>query len=130
MSPDAMSPESMEQISAHLFALEKTLLDPAVRRDRARVSSLLAEDFIEFGSSGKIWSRHTILDLLETENFVPPEIEDLACRRLGDGVMLVTYKTARFNTDTRVRSTTLRSSIWIDEAGNWLIHFHQGTRAD
>jgi hypothetical protein len=125
-----MNSESFAEISAQLFALEKELLDPAVRRDRARVSSLLADDFIEFGSSGKIWSRDAILDLLETENFVPPEIEDLACRRLGEGVMLVTYRTVRFNTDNAARSTTLRSSIWINKAGNWQIYFHQGTRAD
>lgn len=112
-----MSSESFAEIAARLFALEKALLDPAVRRDRARVSSLLADDFIEFGSSGKIWSRDAILDLLETETFVPPEIEDLAFRRLGEGVMLVTYRTVRFNTDTAARSTTLSSSIGLIRQG-------------
>src|ERR1700739_1232124 len=85
-----MSSESMEEIAAQLFALERALLDPAVRRDRAHVSSLLADDFIEFGSSGIFWTRDTILHLLETEDYVPPEVEDLACRPLGAGVMLLT----------------------------------------
>ena len=125
-----MKSESVEEIAAQLFALERALLDPAVRGDRACVSAWLADDFVEFGSSGRIWERDAILDLLETENFVPPDIEELSCRCLGEGVMLVTYRTVRFNTDTGQRSTTLRSSIWTNESGKWLIRFHQGTRAD
>jgi hypothetical protein len=126
-----MKSESIDEIAAQLFALEGALLDPAVRRDRARVSAFLADDFIEFGSSGRIWTRNAILDLLETEkNFIPPGIEEMACRCLSDGVMLVTYRTARFNTDTGARSTSLRSSIWTGESGKWLLRFHQGTRAD
>lgn len=125
-----MKSDSVEQIAAQLFALERELLDPAIRKDRARVSALLADDFIEFGASGRIWTRDAILDLLETENFVPPEVEEIACRRLSEGVILVTYRTVRFNTDTGQRSTTLRSSIWTNESGSWLIRFHQGTRAD
>jgi hypothetical protein len=124
-----MSSESTNEIAAHLFALEKALLDPAVRRDRARVSALLADDFIEFGSSGGIWTRDTTLHLLESENYSPPSVEDMACRALSEGVMLVTYKTVRINTDTGERSTALRSSIWTNESGKWVVRFHQGTRA-
>lgn len=126
-----MKSESIAETAAHLFTLEKALLDPAVRRDRARVSALLAEDFVEFGSSGRIWKRDAILDLLEAEkNFVPPEVEEMTCRSLGESVMLVTYKTVRFNTDTGARSAALRSSIWSIESGSWLLRFHQGTPAD
>lgn len=126
-----MKPESMDEITAQLFALEEALLDPAVRRDRARVSELVADDFIEFGSSGRVWTRDAILDLLEAEkNFIPPGVEEMACRSLGEGVMLVTYRTVRFNMDTGVRSTTLRSSVWTNESRKWQIRFHQGTRAD
>jgi hypothetical protein len=126
-----MKPETMDKITAQLFALEEALLDPAVRRDRARVSELVAHDFIEFGSSGRVWTRDAILDLLETEkNFVPPSVEEMACRCLSEGVMLVTYRTVRFNMDTGARSATLRSSIWTIESGSWQLRFHQGTRAD
>jgi hypothetical protein len=130
-SDHAMKPESMDEITAQLFALEEALLDPAVRRDRARVSELVADDFVEFGSSGRVWTRDAILDLLEAEkNFIPPSVEEMACRSLGEGVMLVTYRTVRFNMDTGVRSTTLRSSVWTNGSRKWQIRFHQGTRAD
>ena len=66
MSADQSSKYS---VSAHLRACELALLDPIVRCDRARVAALLAEDFEEFGSSGRIWSREAILSLLETEDY-------------------------------------------------------------
>jgi hypothetical protein len=124
-----MNAEPIDDIAAQLFACERALLDPAVRRDRAQVSALLADDFIEFGSSGAVRTRNAIVDLLESEDFTPPEVVDFACRRLGEGVMLVTYRTVRFGPE-RERTTSLRSSIWSNESGNWLLRFHQGTRAD
>jgi ribonuclease HI len=93
------------------------LLDPAVRRDRARVDALLARDFVEFGASGRVWTRDSILDLLATEAYVPVPMEDFACAVLGEGVALVTY---------RARGC-LRSSVWVWEDGAWKVRFHQGT---
>jgi hypothetical protein len=37
-----------------LEALERRLLDPSVRASCAEVSALLAEEFFEFGSSGRL----------------------------------------------------------------------------
>ena len=70
-------------------------MDPAVRRDRERVAALLAEDFVEFGSSGRVWTRESILELLATETYTPPAVEDFACRMLGEDVALVTYRAVR-----------------------------------
>ena len=118
---------SQETVS-QLLSLEKTLLDPAVRRDRSRVSELLAEDFVEFGSSGTVWTRDRILDLLATEEYVPPAIEAFECRQIGSTTMLATYRSVRVDALTGTRTVTLRSSIWKMENGAWRIQFHQGTR--
>jgi hypothetical protein len=127
-----MNQVAIEQIAAHLLALERTLLDPAIRRDRARVSALLADDFVEFGSSGRVWSRSEILDLLEKEeNYAQPAIEDFACRQLADTAVVVTYRTVRTDKKTGEHTIALRSSIWSKEsekAGKWRLRFHQGTR--
>ena len=80
-----------EDIAAHLLSLEQALLDPALRRDRARVSELLTEDFVEFGSSGRKWTRPEILDLLATEEYIPPVIENFECHPIAAGVVLATY---------------------------------------
>jgi len=120
MTPDAQPPN---ELSTHLRSREESLLDPAVRRDRDRVSALLTEDFQEFGTSGQVWSREQILELLATESYGPPTMEDFKCHQIAEGVVLVTYETARKN-----KSSALRSSIWINKAGEWRVRFHQGTR--
>ena len=123
-----MSRETDETICAHLRACEEALLDPAVRRDRERMAALLAEDFQEFGSSGQAWSREEILELLATEDYWPPTMEDFECDYICEGVALVTYRTVRLDAGSGARTVVLRSSLWtrIEEA--WRVRFHQGTK--
>ena len=133
MSTDAVKTKSdplslVDSLSTHLFSLELSLLDPAVRHDRARVESLLAEDFQEFGSSGKIWSRSEILDLLESEAPRSIAAHDLVCHVLAEGVALITYRAVSSDPQTHERLTTLRSSLWSIVDGQWKLRFHQGTR--
>ena len=123
-----MSGKTREKICALLRACEEALLDPEVRRDRARVEALLAEDFLEFGSSGRAWSREEILELLATETYQPPVMEDFSCDWLAESVALVTYKTVRVDPESGLRAVVLRNSIWIEKSGEWRVRFHQGTK--
>jgi hypothetical protein len=115
-------------VAAELLHAEMLLLDPAVRRDRAQVAALLADDFFEFGSSGRVWTHDQILDLLGTEDYSPPIFEDFACHGMAENIVLVTYRTVRINGETGQRESTLRSSIWSLRAERWRVRFHQGTR--
>ncbi|MHB0981085.1 MAG: DUF4440 domain-containing protein [Thermoleophilia bacterium] len=47
---------------ASFRALEEALLDPAVRQFQARLSELTADDFVEFGSSGRVFGKSDVLD--------------------------------------------------------------------
>jgi hypothetical protein len=123
------SRHNAEKLAAHLRRFEEALLDPAVRNDRTRVSHFLAEDFFEFGSSGKVWAREEILGLLATEQYDPPVIESFECRLIAPNVAHVTYRAVHTNAATGKRQITLRSSIWSEISGAWRICFHQGTRA-
>ena len=116
-----------DALAIHLRSLEQSLLDPELRRDRARVSLLLADDFLEFGSSGRVWTRAEILDLLATESYTRPEMVDFTCRRLTEDIALITYKTIRTDA-TEKRTETLRSSLWTQKSGTWQVRFHQGTK--
>jgi glyoxylase I family protein len=121
--------EKDDAVTAHLRACEMALLDPAVRRDRARVKTLLADDYEEFGVSGQIWTRDQILDLLTTEHYHAPTMEDFQCARIAGDVALVTYRTARTDPRSGESVSALRSSIWTQKSGEWRIRFHQGTKA-
>ena len=59
--------EPDQETQAELERLELLLMDPAMRRDRERVGALLTSDFVEFGSSGRVWTREATLELLATE---------------------------------------------------------------
>src|ERR1700676_5134341 len=116
-------------MAAQLRKLEESLLDAAVRRAPERLRSLLAENFLEFGSSGRIWTRNCIVELLSGETaFIAPAIEDFRGNFLADNVALVTYRTVRTDPDSGEVSSSLRSSIWTHESGAWRARFHRGTR--
>jgi hypothetical protein len=115
-----------EEIKAQILSLELRLLDPAFRRDSAGVAALLAEDFREFGSSGRVWTKETILALLAEENYDAPAVEELSAQKIAAGVALVTYRTVRQDSDAR--QFVLRSSLWIYRDERWQVLFHQGTK--
>ncbi len=116
-------------VSDHLKHLEETLLSPAVRKDHAQLSSLLARDFREIGSSGRTFSRSEILEELPAESPLPTIIlYDFQCSMLSDTLALVTYRTARTTTPEAKPIVALRSSLWTLRDDRWQILFHQGTR--
>lgn len=106
---------------------ETRLLDPGLRADPTRARALLEEDFTEYGSSGTVYDRAAILDLLQHQNSgaaVPyrPHVHDMAGRRLAPGLVHLTYTTST----TGHRS--LRSSLWRQGSDHtWRCLFHQAT---
>jgi len=103
-------------------------MDPTVRSERERVTGFLTEDFLEFGSSGQVWTRETAVELLATEAYTPPVVDSFACRMLDYDVALVTYRAVRATGARNEHMITLRSSIWTRKSGRWKMCFHQGTR--
>ena len=118
------------QIADHLKSLEEKLLDSTTRHNSDLVSSLLADDFLEFGSSGRIFDKAAILEELRNEpSRTTPRLSDFAVRPLAADTMLVTYRTTRLNSSGEPTGHALRSSIWIIRDNRWQITFHQGTIA-
>ena len=116
------------QIADHLKALEESLLDPTNRRNPELISNLLAEDFLEFGSSGRTFDKSAILEELRNEpQHQTARLNDFAIRPLTPEVMLVTYRTTRHDSSGHVIHQAQRSSIWINHNDTWKITFHQGT---
>jgi hypothetical protein len=114
---------------ALLRNLEEELLKPEVRRSADRLSYLLADEFIEFGSSGRIFDKRQIIGALQQETAdtaQPPTLLNFAVRRLAPDVVLVTYRA----TIQDRRESRLRSSIWKLIGGRWQMLFHQGTPSE
>lgn len=99
------------------------MLDPDVRADVNRVRELLHDDFLEFGSTGRVYTKKVLLDMLRQERPSTVVIRDFAVRQLASDTALVTYRTVG-QSDQEAR----RSSVWIRQDGAWRMVFHQGTR--
>ena len=114
-----------------LRTLEMRLQDPAVRRDPARVEALVADDFIEFGSSGWRRDRTAILNALEAEGALEYSVESdsYALQVISEDAALLTYRSFHRLPDGRAERFVNRSSLWQKIYGNWRMRFHQGTPA-
>lgn len=104
--------------------LELCLLTPEKRQDTAFLRRVLHPDFIEFGASGRTWTRKSIIaDLTSVSSETSIEATAMTARRIDTGTVFITYRT-----DCAGRRS-LRSSIWVQHQGRWTILFHQGTPA-
>jgi len=108
---------------AAAVATEQRLLDPAVRRDAAALSELLAEDFVEIGASGRRWTRAEVIAELASESGEPDAVttSDWTVRELAPGLAMVGFVST--GGGRRVR----RTSLYRWESGRWRAFFHQGT---
>lgn len=104
-----------------LLALEERLLALGQSCDPACVEALLAPGFIEFGASGRVWTRDAILKELRSVGVRSYTLSSAACGELCPGTALLTYRV------TVNGRTSLRSSVWVRGTEGWQMVFHQGT---
>jgi hypothetical protein len=115
-----------ESIKGRVWQLETDLLHSPIRRDPAALLNLLAEDFCEFGSSGRIYTRDDVVKSLQMESPRRFSVSDSSVTLLGNGVAL-RYQ-AHQSGQGQETSTSLRSSLWVLRDSRWQMLFHQGTR--
>ena len=118
-----------DNLKDRLRSLEEHLLNPVIRRNPALVAPLLADNFIEFGASGRVFDKASILEDLKNEAPRPASLlADFVIRELSPTIILATYRATRFDSSGAPVSQSRRSSIWAHVNGQWQITFHQGTQ--
>ncbi len=110
-----------------LFELEQRLAQVDRRLSAEDAGSLIAEDFVEFGASGKVWSKAEIITAMSQWAPIERIVEDFRVRELSASICLVTYKVIGVTKDRQASPFSLRSSIWRYTGERWQIVFHQGT---
>jgi len=110
-----------------LYQLEERLLHPEVRRSKEDLMTLLADDFVEFGSSGRIFNKQQIVEALIQSHTEQMELKDFQAKILAPDVVLTTFRVEKYNEPREVMRNSLRSSIWKFIEGRWQMVFHQGT---
>ncbi len=110
-----------------LSQLEERLWIAEFRFDRVWMDSVLADDFIEFGRSGRIYAREECLDVAGGAIDAVMPLQEFRLCSLGADAVLATYK-SRVTYVDEVECAN-RSSIWLKTAQGWKLKFHQGTPA-
>ncbi len=115
-------------IEAQIRRLEESLLSRKTRSSPAALAQLIADDFVEFGASGRIFDKAHIIAALPAESDTAYTLSDFRTRRLSSTVVLATYRVTRSSAGETRRS--LRSSLWKLNGEQWQMVFHQGTAID
>ena len=118
--------ELSDEVVEELKRLEETLLRPEVRRSREKMSALLADDFIEYGRSGRVYNKATILETADKSFDGSLSLNGFSAKALAPSVALVRYATVLRRSDGN-EFHSLRSSIWTRTGHRWQLVFHQGT---
>jgi hypothetical protein len=108
-----------------LERLEEELWREETRFDRHRVSELLANDFFEFGRSGRVYQKQDTIAVTRQQIEAVLPLPGFHVRLLDENIAQVTYNSAV--TDDGVVEHARRSSIWSRTIDGWVLRFHQGT---
>ncbi|WP_375406806.1 DUF4440 domain-containing protein [uncultured Amnibacterium sp.] len=112
---------------ARLTELEESLWRATTRFDRDHLARVYADDFDEFGRSGKHWTREaSMAAAVEAFETVLP-LPHLRIRPLGPDAALLTYRSEMTYPDDDVTLVANRSSVWHRIDGQWRLRFHQAT---
>src|SRR6187402_2775481 len=99
----------MQELLDHLRRLEEQLFDPVVRSSRQELEKLLAPDFREIGSSGRLFDFEDIVTALSVEEpLMSRTLHNLRLVMLAASIALVTYSSTRKTADD-VEINSLRS---------------------
>ncbi|MGW6664432.1 MULTISPECIES: DUF4440 domain-containing protein [Peribacillus] len=110
--------ESESSLKEHLRQLEEKLLKPEIRTSKKELNNLLADNFFEFGSSGKVLYKDEGIGE-EGIGEVKMRLSDFDIHPLSEEIVLTTYRI--FNEGKKQHS--LRSSIWKLRDGRWKMFF-------
>ena len=101
--------------------LEERHLNPEVRGSKEELAKILADEFTEIGSSGRMINKADCMNReLSQDNL---SLYQFDMKILAPDIVLTTY----FLENRTISRNTLRSSIWKQIDGKWQLYFHQGT---
>lgn len=114
---------TVPELQKHLYTLEEKLLHPDRTGDRTTLLPLLADDYQEFCTTGRVFNRQHTIDAMLASPPRQATIYHYFLTPLSENAALATYRL------TTAKATSHRSSLWVMRDGRWQLLFHQGTDA-
>lgn len=119
--------KTQNQLRDWIYHLEERLLQPEARKGSNKAADLIADDFIEFGSSGRVYDKQQALEAMENAPTVQMAMKDFKMMQLAPDIILATYSLVSHDNSESETIQSVRSSIWKFIGQRWQIIFHQGT---
>lgn len=117
----------MNNIADIIKELELSLLKPEIRSSKEALNKLLADDFLEFGTSGNTYTKTDILERLpNTIERVKYVVNDFSVEIPSEDTAIATFKTER-TIDGKDTVVSQRSSHWRKTHTGWQMFFHEAT---
>ncbi|MFG6117863.1 nuclear transport factor 2 family protein [Thalassobacillus sp. B23F22_16] len=117
---------NQKELKEHIYSLEKALLNSEVRKSPDRLNELIADDFVEYSSTGEIYDKENILNRLPNEEDPGITMSNFKLKYLSATTVLTTFKVFIESK----QKYSLRSSVWMLNNNKWQMTFHQGTVTD
>ncbi|MEO5966050.1 MAG: nuclear transport factor 2 family protein [Candidatus Limnocylindrales bacterium] len=115
-------------IQATLYALELAIARRDVGSIPGGYKEVLDQGFVEFGSSGRIWTRDAMLEAVSSAPMTGGiSIEDFEVAEVRPDVFLALYVTVDVQSRDGARVVSRRSSLWVRHDNAFRMRFHQGT---
>ena len=103
---------------------EESLWRTETRFDHDYMDNILADDFFEFGRSGRVYSKQESLSAPLQEIHARLPLKNFEVHPISDDVALVTYISEVQYDELEIGN---RSSLWLKTNDRWKLRFHQGT---
>lgn len=110
-----------KQIYDIILKNENSLLASATRCSCHHLNKLLADNFVEFGSSGNIYYKQDILARLPHENNCTFIMENSLLRQIDNHTFLLTYKAKKIHSDGKMLANRLEAKVVIED---WRLHYN------
>src|SRR5438093_13744764 len=115
----------MSSLEEKLRELEIKVMTAGGERRADDIRDLVADDFFEIGRSGTTYTKAEVLAAIEVAPLRKFALEDFKIVTSGEDWAMDSYRAGEHT--AYASSISLRSTLWIERGGQWLIIFHQGT---
>ena len=105
----------------HIRNLEESHLKPAIRSSKEEMDKILADEFTEIGSSGRMFDKEDCMNRDLSQDDL--SMHQFNMQEVAVDIVLTTY----YLINKTLGRHTLRSSLWKRIDGRWQLYFHQGT---
>lgn len=115
------------ELRLEIIEKELSLLSPEVRRSKEKLTSLLSQEFLEIGASGRTFRLDEVLSELPEESNYSAHAQDFEFRALSEDLVQLIYRSSSSRGGDGERRFAKRTSLWRRENGAWKMVYHQGT---